>query len=288
MASLKQALGTSQPDFWSFHYYDKPELAYAAFAAAQAAVAPAPVFVGETGYHPGDSDPPVQKRSDREDEQLRYFRTIAAATTMLGLPPAAPWILFDFARAATPVPMRGPEYNFGLFRVDGTPKPAADAVRAAFESAQADPFFNGGFEQAGPALWRRRGAATFAQDTAVFHGGAASESIGALAGHKTFRAALTTIPPVPWVQAGQTLTLTAWARGEDATGTTEISLVYYDGGRHQIGQGDSLPLAGGTTDWAPLTLQTVVPPTASYVRIVLSSDGNGGRVWFDDVSLDRR
>jgi hypothetical protein len=287
MWTLKDALGPSQPDFWSFHYYDKPELALSTFAAAKAAVAPTPVFIGETGYHPGDSDPPVRKQWDREDEQVRYFRTISAATTMLGLPPAAPWILLDFARSGAPVRMNASEYTFGLFHADGTPKPAAECVRAAFASAQADPFFNGGFEQAGPALWRRRGAATFAQDNAVFHSGGSSASIGAVDGRKTFRATLTTIPPVPWVAGGQTLTLSAWARGEGATGTSEISLRYYDGDRHQIAQGDSLPLPPGTTDWTQLTLQTVVPPTASYVRIILSSDANGGRVWFDDVSLDR-
>jgi hypothetical protein len=183
--------------------------------------------------------------------------------------------------------MNASEYTFGLFHADGTPKPAAECVRAAFESAEADPFFNGGFEQAGPALWRRRGAATFAQDNTVFHSGTSSASIGAVDGRKTFRATLTTIPPEPWVAGGQTLTLSAWARGESATGTSEIAIRYYDGDRHQIAQGDSLPLPPGTTDWAQLTLQTVVPATASYVRIILSSDGNSGRVWFDDVTLDR-
>jgi hypothetical protein len=80
--------------------------------------------------------------------------------------------------------------------------------------------------------------------------------------------------------------LTAWVRGEDATGTTTISLRFYDGDRNQIAQGDALPLAPGTADWTQLRLETVVPPTASYVRIILSSDGNSGRVWFDDVALD--
>jgi hypothetical protein len=287
MWTLRERLGTSQPDFWSFHYYDKPELAVGTFAAAKAAVAPTPLFVGETGYHPGDSDPPVRKRADREDEQVRYFKTIAAATTMLGLPPVAPWILLDFSRRGTPVRMRPPEYTFGLFRVDGTPKPAADAVRAAFASPQADTFFNGGFEEAGPALWRRRGAASFADDTSVFHSGAASASIAAVGGGRTFRATLSSIPPVPWVSAGEPLTLSAWVRGENATGTTRISLRYYDGARRQIAQDDSSPLAPGTTDWTQLTLVTVVPPTASYVRIILSSDGDSGRVWFDDVALGR-
>jgi hypothetical protein len=287
MWTLKDRLGTSQPDFWSFHYYDKPELAVSAFAAAKAAVAPTPVFIGETGYHPGDSDPPVHKLADREDEQLRYFRTITAATAMLGLPPVAPWILLDFSPTGTPVRMPPPEYTFGLFRIDGTPKPAAEAVRASFASAQADPFFNGGFEQPGPALWRRRGAASFAQDTSVFHSGTASTSIGAIAGRKTFGATLSAIPPVPWVTGGETLSLSAWMRGENGTGTSRISLRYYDSARHQIAQGDSAPFPAGTTDWTQVTLVTVVPANASYVRIILSSDGNSGRVWFDDVTLDR-
>jgi hypothetical protein len=287
MWTLKERLGVSQPDFWSFHYYDKPELAISAFAAAKAAVAPTPVFVGETGYHAGNSDPPVRKRADREDEAVRYFRTIAAATTTLGLPPAAPWILLDFSPSGSPVRMREPEYTFGLFRTDGTPKPAAEAVRAAFASAQADPFFNGGFELAGPSLWRRRGAALFAQDTAVFHSGAASASIGAIGGRRTFHATLASIPPVPWVTGGETLSLSAWIRGENASGTTQISLRFYDGDRNQIAQSDSAPLPGGTTDWRRVATVTVAPATAAYVRIILASDGNGGRVWFDDVALDR-
>jgi hypothetical protein len=288
MWTLKERLGPSQPDFWSFHYYDKPELAVSAFAAAKAAVAPTPVFVGETGYHPGDSDPPVRKQVDREDEQVRYFRTLAAATTMLGLPPVAPWILLDFYRSGTPVRMRSPEYTFGLFRADGTPKPVVETVRAAFGGTAVDPFFNGGFEQAGPTLWRRRGAAAFEHDTVVFHTGTASMAIGAVNGRKTFRASLAMIPPVPWVAGGETLTLSAWARAENATGTTQVSLRFYDADRHQIAQGDSVPLAPGTADWTQVSVMTVVPVGASYVRILLSSDGNSGRVWFDDVSLDRR
>jgi hypothetical protein len=288
MWTLRERLGAAaQPDFWSFHYYDKPELAVSAFAAAKAAVAPTPVFVGETGYHPGNSDPPVRKRADREDEQVRYFRTLAAATTMLGLPPVAPWILLDFVRSGTPVRMKPAEYSFGLFRADGTPKPVVDAVRAAFGTPLADPFFNGGFEQAGPALWRRRGAASFTQDTSTFHSGAASASVAAVGGRATFRASLSTIPPVPWVVEGETLTLSAWVRGEGATGTTQLILRFYDGSRRQIAESASAPLAPGTTDWTQLALVQVVPAGSSYVRIVLSCDGNSGRVWFDDVALDR-
>lgn len=287
MWTLKEALGpAAQPDFWSFHYYDKPELAAAAFAAARAAVAPTPVFVGETGYHPGNSDPPVRTRADREDEQVRYFKTIAAATSRLGLPPVAPWILLDFTRRGTPVRMNPAEYTFGLFRADGSAKPAAAAVRAAFTSPEPDALFNGGFEE-GTACWRQRGAAVFDHDLAVFHGGGTSMTLTGVGGRATNRATLSTIPPVPWVTEGEPLTLSVWARGENATGTTVASIRFYDGQRRQIAEVETGALPPGTTDWTQLELRTVVPPAASYVRILLGSDANRGRVWFDDVALER-
>jgi hypothetical protein len=290
LALLKRELGTSQPDFWSFHYYDKPELAYPRFAAAIAAVAPTPIFVGETGYEAADSYPPAHGSGDLEDEQLRYFCTVAAAAAMLGLPPVAPWILYDFSPAATPVQMKPPEYHFGLFRLDGTAKPAADAVRAAFAGAPiVDPLGNGGFEDgaAEPALWRHSGAAVFARDTSVFRSGAASASIGAVPGTATRLARLTSIPPTPWVSAGQTLTLSASARAEALTGTTTISIRFYDRRSRLIQQVDSTPLPPGTYDWAPVSVQAVTPAGGSYIQIVVGSDGNTGRVWFDDLSLER-
>ena len=291
---LKQQLGDSTPDFWTVHYYDKPELAYPTLAQAKAIAAPLPLFVGETGYWPGASDPPVRTQADREDEQVRFLHTVANAADALGLPPVAPWILSDFARNAIPNRPGPSEYHFGLFRVDGTPKPAAEAVREIFGSVPSPVDFDEGFEQPEPgaprpepAQWRRRGAGDFALDATVAHGGAASASIGAVLGRPTFRAMFTTAPPTPWVSPGQTLTLSAWVRGERASGTTTVSLLYFDSSRHYLARADSQPLPNGTTDWTQLSTTSIVPPSASYVRIELDSDGNGGRVWFDDVALAR-
>jgi hypothetical protein len=52
----------------------------------------------------------------------------------LGLPTPAPWILNDFSPGAIPSPMADDpaQYGFGLFQLNGTPKPAAAVVRAAF------------------------------------------------------------------------------------------------------------------------------------------------------------
>jgi len=290
--AMRQALGSAAlPDYWSFHYYDKPELAYQTFQQAQQAAAPQPLFVGETGYWPGDSDPPVTSVADREDEQVRYLRTVETAAHLLGLPAVAPWILSDFSRSAIPNRVRDVEYHFGLFRVDGTPKPAAEAVRAFFGNQAPDAGFDQGFEQplageaALPASWHRRGAGSFARDVGVAHDGDASASIGGVRGRPTVRARFWTIPTVPWVTSGATVTAGVWARGEAATGTTRISVLFFDGSRHFIGEADSTPLATGTTDWTQLTAPAIVPPTAAYVRLELSSDADSGRVWFDDVSF---
>ena len=47
---LHSALGAAQPDFYSAHFYWRPELAAEHLRAAVAAVAPLPLRVGETGY----------------------------------------------------------------------------------------------------------------------------------------------------------------------------------------------------------------------------------------------
>jgi hypothetical protein len=294
LASLKQQLGTTLPDFWTIHFYEKPELALATFAEAKAVALPQPLYVGETGYYAGDSDPIVRTRADEEDEQARFLLSVANAAAELGLPPIAPWVLNDFSRRASPKRMSSAEYHYGLFRVGGTAKPAAAVVRRIFAAPLPDDTFDGGFEtpESGtpvpePALWRRLGAAEFRLDTSVAHGGGASASIGAVPGSATFHAVLSTFPASPWVSPGERATLTAWVRGEDATGTTWISLLYYDGKRTFLGRADSDPLPTGTTDWQQLSVWAIAPPGASYVRIQLGSSGNRGRVWFDDVALDR-
>jgi hypothetical protein len=291
LALLKQELGASQPDFWTIHYYDKSELAYETLAAAKAVAAPLPLFVGETGYFAADSDPPVRTEADIEDEQARYLRSLDAAATALALPAIAPWILSDFAPGATPTRLPAAGYHFGLFRVDGTPKPAAAVVRSFF-AAPPDATFNGDFEQAEaglprlePAGWRRRGAGEFALDGSVSHGGTFSASIGSVRGYATARATLSTTPPDSWISPGEPVTLSAWVQSVAATGTTRISLLWFDGSRDYLGRTDSPPLPTGTNGWTQLVAQATAPPDSAYLRIELGSDGNLGRVWFDDVTL---
>jgi hypothetical protein len=292
LSALKRGLpAAAMPDFWSFHYYGRPELALGVLRSALALAAPLPIFVGETGYVNGDSDPSVRSESDREDEQLHYFRTLRVATSLLGLPPVAPWILYDLGPGASPLRIGAQEYHFGLFRLDETAKPVVAAIRSAFAGGTADLTFNGGFEQAEaatdplPALWRHHGAGVFVRDDRVFHSGRGSISLSGIAGGVTARANFSTTPPNPWVSAGETTSVTAWARGAACTGTSTVSVRYYDGAGTFIEAVSSAPLPHGTTAWMQLTVTGVAPPNAVYFRIVLGSDQNRGRVWFDDVTL---
>jgi hypothetical protein len=294
LSQLRNGVGAATPDFWTIHYYDKPELAYGVFAAAQQTAAPLPLFVGETGYWPGASDPQVRRQSDIEDEQVRFLRIVESAATRLGLPAIAPWILSDFSQKAIPdgAVRKELEYHFGLFRVTGKPKPAAGAVAAFFGAGGVvDPGFDEGFEQPEPgrptlpSLWRLRGVGAFALDTASVRSGADAMTVGALDGEPTRGAELWGVPPTPWVGAGQTTSVSVWARGDAATGRTTLAIVWYDQARRELARAESPPLAAGTSDWTELTAAGTAPAGAAYFRIVLRSDGDAGRVWFDDVSL---
>lgn len=132
-ALFTQELKNSLPDFWDYHYYGPPGDAYSLLSSIKALAATRPLFVGETGYStdgtPGD-------QAAQEQAQAAYYQAVFTAAAELGLPSPAPWILNDFSPGAIP-PISGiadepAQYGFGLFQLNGTPKPAAAVVRAAF------------------------------------------------------------------------------------------------------------------------------------------------------------
>ncbi len=70
-----------------------------------------------------------------DQAQAAYYQAVFTAAAALGLPTPVPWILDDFSPGAIPPgPMADDpaQYDFGLFHLDGTPKPAAAVVRTAF------------------------------------------------------------------------------------------------------------------------------------------------------------
>src|SRR5262249_45415883 len=133
LALLKRHVGSDDLAFYSFHYYGPAEWAASAFAQAKAVAGESHLLIAETGYASSTDNarasglPPSQKA--REDWQAHYLSSMAYAARELGLPPPAPWTLDDFEQGAIPATMRlsrrPDQYHYGLFRVGGSPKPAA-------------------------------------------------------------------------------------------------------------------------------------------------------------------
>ena len=64
-----------------------------------------------------------------------FLQTVAYAAQELGMPPPGVWTLSDFDAGTIPAGggvQKEPEYDFGLFRTNGSAKPAAAVVRGIF------------------------------------------------------------------------------------------------------------------------------------------------------------
>ncbi|HZU58788.1 MAG TPA: hypothetical protein VFA06_23110 [Actinocrinis sp.] len=299
ISTLRAALRV-EPDFWDLHYYASDGLAYASMAAAVQAAAPLPVFVGETGFATASEGSPPglpDGQAALEAYQAHYYQAVEQAALSLGLGAAAPWTLYDFTAAAIPSQQQPDQYTFGLLHSDGTPKPAADVVRQVFrgEGVRAD--FNSGFSQAVstpqgelPAIWRlwEPDHARFALDAAVGHdtpGGSAR--ISASGGDDASMPAFYTVPVRPQIVPGGQYRVTAWVRGNRATGTTMVNVSWFDGRGVFISGTDSPTLSSGDTDWTELEATGVAPLGAAFAEIWLKSARNSGTVWFDDVTWAR-
>ena len=157
--TLKAALAGAAPDFYTIHYYGGDgDQAYWTLLAAQQAVTPVPLWVGETGYPTstqasGYYEVPWSVQA-QEAEQRHFLQTVAYAAQELGMPPPGVWTLSDFDAGTIPAGggvQKEPEYDFGLFRTNGSAKPAAAVVRGIF--AGLPPLtFDGDFEHAVTAV----------------------------------------------------------------------------------------------------------------------------------------
>jgi hypothetical protein len=154
--NLVQGLnGTSgQPDFYDYHFYYNPADTQTDLASAVKIAGSVPIVVGETGK---PSDCPaaffggcsykaqlsiacggklyprwVSGGWPLESAQAQYIGQVESGTRAAGLGAAGVWTLNDHAQSCGN--LFGPTL-FGLFRPDGTAKPAAWTVTQAFIAA---------------------------------------------------------------------------------------------------------------------------------------------------------
>jgi hypothetical protein len=301
LQTLKGALAGAEPDFYTIHYYGGGgEQAYWTLQAAQAVAAPEPLWLGETGYPTssrvtGYSDVPLTRQA-QEGAQAHFLKTIAYAAFELGLPPPGVWTLDDFDPGRIPTAEQAPtseaEYHFGLFRTDGSPKPAAAVVRSIFGSSP--PLgFDQGFEQAVrtssggllPAEWGAFGSpnTALAQAGNDPRSGTGDALVQALSGRAdgTFFAAPIMSTPPPGASAA---VASVWVHVRSQGARVRVALQWLDGTDAAIGSEESPPPPPGP-GWKELTVTGAPPDGARSVRIELTVGNSPGRVWFDDVGF---
>jgi hypothetical protein len=303
LEKLKKGLRKTHPDFYDIHYFggDGGATAYNVFARARALVAPAPLWIGETGCPTvvdgnGCGGSPYTSAA-QEAAQVRFFETVEWAARANGLAPPGVWTLNDLHPAAIPnklVRDDDPELHYGLYRLDGTPKPAADIVRAGFdETTPLD--FNTSFEASVtdpsgfvvPAEWEMHGSDTiFTQDRARAAVGTASARItpyGPAGGTGSY----SIVPPDGGVVAGERVAVRVSAERSDANGRVFLVIEWHDAANRLLKREASADLPADATSWAPLDVSSVAPRNAAYARIDLVAEKVTAPVWFDDVSFSR-
>lgn len=287
LSALKAALGKEQPDFYSLHLYQagNPATVRSTLARLVAAAAPVPVHVGEVGFSVAGAASPGAGEADQD----HFLRTTLSTVRDLGLPAPAVWGWSDLEATAPPHHPPATEYAFGLHRLDGSARPAMTSLRTFLTSRQVSGDFNNGFEagdDTGPFEWKRfaAGNGSLTWDTTVARTGRASARISA-SGSIGAVPSWTADPVDLRVSPGQRYVLSAWARGEQATGRTRVAIAWFDADSRYQGQSESSALPTGDTDWRELRAEGTAPAGAAYAKIHLKSEGNAGTAWFDDVSI---
>ena len=282
MAKIKTALGPTALDYYDFHFYGNSERALANIRRAQAAVAPTPVVIGEAG---------LNTLQNTEGEQAAFLARVFEGAKIAGVGSVAPWTLTDFTAKAIPtsdVSGIPAQYSYGLYHTDGSAKPAAAVVHAEW-SGQALPadLLDLSFEAAaGKTPWRaylpELGVAVKTQTVARTGKWSISfTNTGKTAsGVPSMR-----VSPITPVQAGQKWHGEVWARGNAATGATQISLSWFDVKDKWLGGASSATLPVGTTSWIKLAVDGVAPAGSVSMQVHLKSGANKGTIWFDDVAL---
>jgi hypothetical protein len=286
LTELKQQLEGDQPDFYDFHYYGVGGAAASVLAEAKVAAYPKALFVGETGISTYSQTPGDQAAA--ESAQATFFANVEAASQSDGLPPAAVWTLSDLDPSGVPAGAGDDptQLYYGLYDINGEPKPAAEVIRSFFTTGELPLLSNGGFEVGAggvPTAWTPSGPSTgtLAWDQSVSHSGSASVSIS----DSGSQASWTQSASTGVVTAGQRLQATVWAEGTGVTGYNVLAVSWFDADNDYLGNDVSSPLPLGQSNWTELGVDASAPAGAAFAVIYLQSSNDSGTVWFDDASL---
>jgi hypothetical protein len=303
LSTLIKGLDGVRLGFLDIHqYYGSPfedyyELSQARQIAREQGLA---LLVGETGTSTNAEDYTSitipQTFKSYEAWQSYAYRSAFFASSKLGLPAPAPWVLYDFKSGTIHSKNTDPdEYEYGLYQLDGSPKLAAADVSKFFADGSVDTSFDNGFESyiggspSLPTLWQidepnPAHPSHFAIDTKEAHTGHASakiwDSSSGANGNPSFY-----ITPIATIEGGSKYTASVYVKLLNATGTTQICLSWFDSGFGWLGNSCSGDALSGTMGWKQISVTDTAPEKTAYVQLFLSSYDNTGTAWFDDVSF---
>jgi hypothetical protein len=135
LSRLIAGLRRVRPDFYDLHFYGTTPWMLPTFLAARRAAGHRPLLIGESGYSTATTttksllNARLKSESAGEQAQASFISEVERAAQEAGLHHAGLWVLNDFP-ALPHVSLI--ERHFGLYRLNGTPKPAVAVVRAAF------------------------------------------------------------------------------------------------------------------------------------------------------------
>lgn len=300
MQQLVTSLASTPPDLYIFHEYDSNDFIYNDLKQVMAMVNGIPLFIGETGYstYPQNPNTPYgldQETISQESYQEYFYRAMSYATEGLGLPMATPWIFSDFTSTAIPGTANSEQYYYGLFRTDGSAKPAATTIQNILSGNSLDLSFNNGFESVDgnnlPTLWEifqdsgLNYSANFGRDTSTSKSGNASakiwNSVSSNYGTPQF-----IITPIQYLNPNTTVTLSGYMKGLNATGGNNLAIHWYDSSHNYLYSNISSNLPTGNSNWQYYSVTATVPSNAAIYSIGLESGNNTGTVWFDDISFN--
>ena len=292
------------PDLYSLHWYPSSDVTWTStlvptLQRAVALVGADKLLLGEFGY---------DSHRVSEAVQAALYRDVLYAARQQGIAHVGQWTLNDFpagtAQCDPGTPATEPELHFGVYRLDGTAKPARETLYRVYHGrppASPSPprVYNGSFEESGPpcgaADWYPwdptwTGECAFARDCSVAHTGSCSARFDEMPDRTV---GTYNVPALP-VEGGARYSLEGYARAEGLEGEAWIALSCFDAEENWLGDVRSASLTGAHgTGWTRLRIDpamlpaaAVLPGEAVYCQVYAQfySSNPDTVVWFDDLT----
>ncbi len=288
------------PDIHSLHWYPSGEYFWtnhfpSVIDRARQLIGQSQLLLGEFGYN-------TYKLS--EMSQANLYRDVLYHTSQKGVTHLGAWTLFDFPVATpqcggqVPEPDKGEEY-FGLYRLDGSAKPAASILRNAFHGSPPTPgpmiILNPSFEvlnvnsglMANWKYWDQdwSGQEIVSQDWTINRNGSCSAKVQ---GPGNLAVGLYTSPAFP-VKSGRQYSLQGYVRTQDLNGWARIVLSWYDSNIVWLGDTSSQVITDpNSSQWIEISIDEAAPlQGAAYFQVYaqMLSDNPATCVWFDDITM---